>query len=141
MPPLLVGTASLFTDPGKQATCTVSSLNLNLEQSFVTVTRRQERRAHSSCHLEVLSSSPPTIILQTVAIDPEYSTKKDRQFVAGRPCWDARPSHKGLAGPKRYGPPLGRGAPIHAVRWRTSLVAWANDLGVKLYDMATGAED
>lgn len=26
--------------------------------------------------------------------------------------------------------------PIHAVKWRTSLIAWANDAGVKIYDMA-----
>lgn len=26
--------------------------------------------------------------------------------------------------------------PIHAVKWRTSLIAWANDAGVKVYDMA-----
>lgn len=26
--------------------------------------------------------------------------------------------------------------PIHAVKWRTSLVAWANDAGVKVYDAA-----
>lgn len=26
--------------------------------------------------------------------------------------------------------------PIHAVKWRTSLIAWANDTGVKVYDTA-----
>lgn len=26
--------------------------------------------------------------------------------------------------------------PIHAVKWRASLVAWANDAGVKVYDTA-----
>lgn len=26
--------------------------------------------------------------------------------------------------------------PIHAVKWRSSLVAWANDTGVKVYDAA-----
>lgn len=25
--------------------------------------------------------------------------------------------------------------PIHAVKWRTCLIAWANDAGVKVYDM------
>lgn len=27
--------------------------------------------------------------------------------------------------------------PIHAIKWRGSLVAWANNLGVKLYDTST----
>ena len=27
--------------------------------------------------------------------------------------------------------------PIHAVAWRTSLISWANDLGVKVYDAAS----
>lgn len=27
--------------------------------------------------------------------------------------------------------------PVHAVKWRTSLIAWANDLGVKVYDTAS----
>lgn len=26
--------------------------------------------------------------------------------------------------------------PIHAVTWRTNLIAWANDAGVKVYDAA-----
>lgn len=26
--------------------------------------------------------------------------------------------------------------PIHAVKWRSSLIAWANDAGVKVYDAA-----
>ena len=26
--------------------------------------------------------------------------------------------------------------PIHAVKWRTNLIAWANDTGVKVYDSA-----
>lgn len=27
--------------------------------------------------------------------------------------------------------------PIHSVKWRTSLIAWANEAGVKIYDMAS----
>jgi hypothetical protein len=26
---------------------------------------------------------------------------------------------------------------VHAVKWRTSLIAWANDAGVKVYDTAS----
>lgn len=26
--------------------------------------------------------------------------------------------------------------PIHAVKWRTNLIAWANDAGVKVFDSA-----
>ena len=29
--------------------------------------------------------------------------------------------------------------PIHVVKWRTALIAWANDAGVKVYDMANSA--
>lgn len=29
--------------------------------------------------------------------------------------------------------------PIHAVKWRNSLIAWANDAGVKVYDMANNS--
>ncbi|PPD88885.1 hypothetical protein GOBAR_DD14149 [Gossypium barbadense] len=51
--------------------------------------------------------------MKAIALDPDYARKSSRRFVAG-----------GLAGP------------IHAVKWRTSLVAWANNVGVKVYDAA-----
>ncbi|KAK6788021.1 hypothetical protein RDI58_016546 [Solanum bulbocastanum] len=49
--------------------------------------------------------------MKAIALDPDYARTSSRRFVTG-----------GLAGP------------IHAVKWRTSLVAWANDTGVKVYD-------
>ncbi|GAU45090.1 hypothetical protein TSUD_85760 [Trifolium subterraneum] len=51
--------------------------------------------------------------MKAVALDPDYARKMSRRFITG-----------GLAGS------------IHAVKWRASLVAWANDAGVKVYDTA-----
>ncbi|KAK9279527.1 hypothetical protein L1049_013206 [Liquidambar formosana] len=73
--------------------------------------------------------------MKAIALDPEYARKTSRRFVAG-----------GLAGHLYFNSKKWLGyrdqvlhsdeGPIHAVKWRTSLIAWANDAGVKVYDTA-----
>lgn len=73
--------------------------------------------------------------MKAIALDPDYAKKSSRRFAAG-----------GLAGHLYYNTKRWLGfrdqvlhsgeGPIHAVKWRTSLIAWANDSGVKVYDTA-----
>ncbi|KAI7729707.1 LOW QUALITY PROTEIN: hypothetical protein M8C21_012385, partial [Ambrosia artemisiifolia] len=60
--------------------------------------------------------------MKAIALDPDYARKASRRFVAG-----------GLAGNLYFN--VKKWLP-RSVKWRTSLIAWANDAGVKVYDAA-----
>jgi hypothetical protein len=73
--------------------------------------------------------------VKTLALHPRYREKsmlasggQAQQFVINSKGWFAFQDNVIHAGE----------GPIHAVRWRGSLIAWANDVGVKLYDCETG---
>ncbi|KAK1326829.1 hypothetical protein QJS10_CPA01g00116 [Acorus calamus] len=73
--------------------------------------------------------------MKAIAVDPEYSQNASRRFIAGELAGNLFLNTKKWLGYRDQVLHSGEG-PIHAVKWRTSLVAWANDAGVKVYDMA-----
>ncbi|KAJ0963912.1 hypothetical protein J5N97_029034 [Dioscorea zingiberensis] len=73
--------------------------------------------------------------MKTIALDPDYSRKSSRRFVAGGLAGQLFLNTKTWLGYSKQVLHDGEG-PIHAVKWRASLIAWANDAGVKVYDMA-----
>ncbi|XP_022729889.1 vacuolar protein sorting-associated protein 41 homolog isoform X2 [Durio zibethinus] len=72
--------------------------------------------------------------MKAIALDPDYSRKTSRRFVAGGLAGHLYFNTKKWLGYKDQVLHSGEG-PIHAVKWRTSLIAWANDAGVKVYDV------
>ncbi|KAK8339045.1 hypothetical protein V6Z11_A08G008900 [Gossypium hirsutum] len=72
---------------------------------------------------------------EAIALDPDYARKSSRRFVAGGLAGHLYFNTKKWLGYKDQVLHSGEG-PIHAVKWRTSLVAWANNVGVKVYDAA-----
>ncbi|MQM21065.1 hypothetical protein Taro_054096 [Colocasia esculenta] len=73
--------------------------------------------------------------MKALALDPDFSRKSSRRFVAGGLAGHLFLNAKRWLGYRDKVLHNGEG-PIHAVKWRTSLIAWANDTGVKVYDMA-----
>ncbi|CAL9084718.1 unnamed protein product [Musa textilis] len=73
--------------------------------------------------------------MRTIALDPDFTRKTSRRFVAGGLAGQLILNMKNWLG---YGKQVLHDgeSPVHAVKWRTSLIAWANDAGVKIYDMA-----
>ncbi|KAM7259595.1 hypothetical protein ACFE04_015336 [Oxalis oulophora] len=71
--------------------------------------------------------------MKAIALDPDYSKKQSRRFVAGGLAGHLYLNAKKWLGYRDQVLHSGEG-PIHAVTWRTSLIAWANDAGVKVYD-------
>ncbi|GJN26057.1 hypothetical protein PR202_gb13955 [Eleusine coracana subsp. coracana] len=75
--------------------------------------------------------------MKAIALDPDYS-RNYRRFATGglagqvlvltKKTWGGGYNKKVLRD--------GEG-PIHAMKWRTDLLAWANDAGVKVHDMKT----
>ncbi|GAB2274698.1 Vacuolar protein sorting-associated protein 41 [Dionaea muscipula] len=73
--------------------------------------------------------------MKAIALDPEYARKTSRRFVAGGLAGQLIFYTKKWFGYQDQVLHTGEG-PIHAATWRTSLIAWANDAGVKVYDAA-----
>ncbi|KAA3455516.1 vacuolar protein sorting-associated protein 41-like protein isoform X2 [Gossypium australe] len=73
--------------------------------------------------------------MKAIALDPDYARKTSRRFVTGGLAGHLYFNTKKWLGYKDQVLHSGEG-PIHAVKWRTSLIAWANDAGVKVYDAA-----
>ncbi|MCL7023700.1 hypothetical protein MKW94_020077 [Papaver nudicaule] len=75
--------------------------------------------------------------MKAISLDPEYSRNSSWRFVAGGLAGQLFMNAKKWLGYCDQVLVLhsGEGA-IHAVKWRTSLIAWVNDAGVKVYDTA-----
>ncbi|KAG6330412.1 hypothetical protein ID866_8678 [Astraeus odoratus] len=71
--------------------------------------------------------------IRTVALEPNFAKRSSRAFVCGGMAGTLVLREKGWLGHKETVLHSGEG-PIWHVRWRTHLIAWANDFGVKIYD-------
>ncbi|XP_061345356.1 vacuolar protein sorting-associated protein 41 homolog isoform X2 [Gastrolobium bilobum] len=71
--------------------------------------------------------------MKAISLDPDYARNTSRRLVAGGLTGNLYLNSKKWLGYRDQVLHSGEG-PIHAVKWRTRLVAWANDAGVKVYD-------
>ncbi|KAI0685116.1 vacuolar assembling protein VPS41 [Cerioporus squamosus] len=71
--------------------------------------------------------------VRTVALEPNFAKSSTRSLISGGMAGNLVLHEKGWLGYKETVLHSGEG-PIWQVRWRDNLVAWANDLGVKIYD-------
>ncbi|XP_057781883.1 vacuolar protein sorting-associated protein 41 homolog [Salvia miltiorrhiza] len=73
--------------------------------------------------------------MKAIALDPDYVRKASRRFVTGGLAGHLYYNVKKWIGYRDQVLHSGEG-PIHSVKWRNNLIAWANDAGVKVYDAA-----
>lgn len=71
--------------------------------------------------------------IMSVALDPHYAKKQSKPFVIGGKSGNLILNSKGWFGRKDVIIHSGEGC-IFSVKWNGSLIAWANELGVKIYD-------
>ncbi|OBZ70108.1 Vacuolar protein sorting-associated protein 41 [Grifola frondosa] len=71
--------------------------------------------------------------LRTLALEPNFAKSGTRSLVCGGMAGTLVLHEKGWLGYKETVLHSGEG-PIWQVRWKDRLIAWANDLGVKIYD-------
>ncbi|KAJ7174299.1 hypothetical protein C8R46DRAFT_1080579 [Mycena filopes] len=71
--------------------------------------------------------------MRSVALEPNFAKRTSRAFVCGGMAGNLVLHEKGWLGHKETILHTGEG-PIWQIRWRGRLIAWANDLGVKIYD-------
>ncbi|KZT70226.1 vacuolar protein sorting-associated protein 41 [Daedalea quercina L-15889] len=71
--------------------------------------------------------------LRTVALDPAFAKSSTRSLVCGGMAGSLVLHEKGWLSYKETVLHMGEG-PVWEARWRGRFIAWANDLGVKVYD-------
>jgi hypothetical protein len=71
--------------------------------------------------------------MRTFSFEPSFSKRSTRAFVCGGLAGNLEMHEKGWLGHKETTIHSGEG-PIWTTAWRSNLIAWANDLGVKIYD-------
>ncbi|KAA1466651.1 vacuolar assembling protein VPS41 [Dentipellis sp. KUC8613] len=71
--------------------------------------------------------------IRTVALEPQFAKRTSRAFVCGGMAGSLVMHEKGWLGHKETILHSSEG-PVWQARWRGRLIAWANDLGVKIYD-------
>ncbi|EKM60081.1 uncharacterized protein PHACADRAFT_206282 [Phanerochaete carnosa HHB-10118-sp] len=71
--------------------------------------------------------------MRTVSLEPDFAKRSKRAFVCDGLAGNLILHEKGWLGHKETVLHTGEG-PIWQARWRGRLIAWANDLGVKIYD-------
>ncbi|KAF9307478.1 Vacuolar protein sorting-associated protein 41 [Mortierella antarctica] len=74
--------------------------------------------------------------VKAVALEPDYAKSTSKQFVSGGMAGQLILNEKGWFGNRDVVLHSGEG-PIYAIKWRSNLIAWSNDLGVKIYDTTT----
>ncbi|KAG0031903.1 Vacuolar protein sorting-associated protein 41 [Podila clonocystis] len=74
--------------------------------------------------------------VKAVALEPDYAKSTSKQFVSGGMAGQLILNEKGWFGNRDVVLHSGEG-PIYAIKWRGNLIAWSNDLGVKIYDTTT----
>ncbi|KAF0977952.1 hypothetical protein FDP41_003274 [Naegleria fowleri] len=75
--------------------------------------------------------------MKSVALDPFYSSKSDHSVVCGGKTGKLTLKKKGWFGTYKEVVIHKEEGEIHAVRWFGDFIAWANDLGVKVYDVVS----
>lgn len=73
--------------------------------------------------------------VRSVALDPLFGRKRDRQYVLGG-ADQLILYEKGFFRNKSTVIHAGEG-PVRVIKWRGNFIAWANDFGVKLYDCSS----
>ncbi|KAF7354801.1 Vacuolar assembling protein [Mycena sanguinolenta] len=71
--------------------------------------------------------------MRSIALEPNFAKRTTRAFICGGMAGNLIMYEKGWLGHKDTVLHQGEG-PIWQIRWRGRLIAWANDLGVKIYD-------
>lgn len=74
--------------------------------------------------------------MRTIALEPNFGKRTSRAYVSGGMAGTLILHEKGWLGHTQHTLSADEG-PIWLTRWRGTLIAWANDLGVKIYDTAS----
>lgn len=108
---------------------------------FIGTHHRQGCQPHIQGQVVIHSlSNPESYVfnlkrpMRTITLEPSFGTRGSRAFICGGLAGTLVLHEKGWLGHKETTLHSGGEGPVWASAWRTSLIAWACDSGVRLYD-------
>ncbi|KAJ2002902.1 Vacuolar protein sorting-associated protein 41 [Coemansia thaxteri] len=117
---------------------TVNSVSIDLDNEYVASAGDDGRVVVHGLYADDITIVDYSRPVKAVAIDPLYSRKSSRRFVSGGTSGQLIMYEK-----KWYAKSdtilFTSAGPIQGIQWQGSLVAWACDEGVQIYDVARGA--
>ncbi|ORX39372.1 hypothetical protein BD324DRAFT_619424 [Kockovaella imperatae] len=114
----------------------ITCLRIDEEDEFIATSSFEGRvMIHSLTTPEVFAFDYKRP-MNTISLEPGFAKKASRTFVCGGLGGSLIHQEKGWMGWKEQVLHSGEG-PIWASEWQGDLIAWANDLGVKIYDTST----
>ncbi|KAI8819466.1 uncharacterized protein EV422DRAFT_497948 [Fimicolochytrium jonesii] len=114
---------------------TINSLSIDTNGEYVASASDDGKVVINSLYTsenQIINYKRP---VKAIALEPDYSKKSTRQFVSGGMAEVLSMSGKGWFGTRDATISSGEG-PIYSVLWRENFIAWANEAGVKIYDVA-----
>ncbi|KND01521.1 uncharacterized protein SPPG_03320, partial [Spizellomyces punctatus DAOM BR117] len=114
----------------------VNALSIDSNGEFVASASDDGKVVISSLYTTEIQSFNYKRPVKALCLEPDYSRKSTRQFVSGGMAEYLLMSGKGWFGNKDVVISSGEG-PIYAVQWRADFIAWANEAGVKIYDVSS----
>eukprot|EP01113_Clastostelium_recurvatum_P018176 TRINITY_DN2143_c0_g1_i1.p1 TRINITY_DN2143_c0_g1~~TRINITY_DN2143_c0_g1_i1.p1 ORF type:complete len:931 (-),score=291.81 TRINITY_DN2143_c0_g1_i1:56-2848(-) len=114
----------------------VNELSIDLSGEFVASCSEDGKVCISALYSPESADFAYHKPISSVSMDPEFAKKSTRQFCVGGKAGQLVQNKKGWFGRADTVLHSGEG-PIHAIRWRGTLIAWANDIGVKIFDCTT----
>ncbi|EIW51779.1 vacuolar protein sorting-associated protein 41 [Trametes versicolor FP-101664 SS1] len=114
-------------------TASVSDISMDVTGDFIATASIDGQVAVHSLSGSETPSFNLKRPLRTVALEPNFAKSSTRSVISGGMAGNLTLHEKGWLGYKETVLHSGEG-PIWQVRWRDNLVAWANELGVKIYD-------
>ncbi|KAI8852801.1 hypothetical protein BC829DRAFT_360401 [Chytridium lagenaria] len=113
---------------------TVNEISIDTNGEYVASASDDGKIVINSLYSTETASYKHRRPMKSIALEPEYSRKTTRQFVCGGTGEELLLSGKGWFGSKDIVIHSGEG-PVYTVRWRGNFIAWANEAGVKIYDI------
>ncbi|BEI86900.1 hypothetical protein CcaverHIS002_0702460 [Cutaneotrichosporon cavernicola] len=132
-----IGTMMGMINSFRPHAANVTSICLDEENDFVATASMEGRVViHSLTSTESYAFDYKRP-MNAIALEPGFAKKSTRAFVCGGMLGNLIWQEKGWLGYREHVLHSGEG-PIWAIAWRGDLIAWANDLGVKIYDRTSG---
>jgi vacuolar protein sorting-associated protein 41 len=115
-------------------TCRVADVSIDARGEYVASCSEDGKVLVTGLYDEKYSASQQfDRPVAAVALEPDYARSKGKRFVSGGRAGQLVMCEKSLFSMSRAVLHAGEG-PIYSIKWRGNLIAWSNDLGVKVYD-------
>lgn len=115
---------------------TINDISIDISGEFVASCSNDGKVVVTHLYGKDSTKMEFTKTVKAVAIDPLYSRRTEKPICSGGKAGKLLVTKKGWFKSKQVTLDEGEGA-IHAIKWHKNYISWANDQGIKVYDIGT----